>query len=47
MVFIDEGAVDVGTFRMTFSRRVTVVTTKQEKYSYTGRPLVGSQRAVF
>jgi hypothetical protein len=31
MVFIDDGAVDVGTFRMTFSRRVTVVTTNQVK----------------
>ncbi len=47
MVFIDKVVADVGTLRMTFSRRVTVVTTKQEKYSYTGRPLVGSQRAVF
>jgi len=28
MVFIDNGAADVGTLRMTFSRRMTVVTKK-------------------
>ena len=29
MVFIDKVAADVGTLRMTFSRRVTVVTTNK------------------
>ena len=29
MVFIDKAAADMGTLRMTFSRRVTVVTTNK------------------
>ena len=45
MVFIDKAAADVGTLRMTFSRRVTVVTTNKVKVKTirfnTGRPLVG------
>jgi hypothetical protein len=42
MVFIDKVAANVGTLRMTFSRRVTVVTDKPSKsINHTGRPLVG------